>query len=119
MLRRVALVAAVLSLAGSAAATTIIDTTVFWNGTDAVAPFGQPDTATYGQTITVGADTHLQDFTFYVDDDLAPVTFAGYVAAWNGFGADPQKESYLFVLFPLDALNTDLDLATGKRPLLQ
>jgi hypothetical protein len=37
----------------------------------------------------------------------------------DGLGADPQKRSYLFVLFPLDALNTDLDLATGKGPLLQ
>jgi hypothetical protein len=61
-----------------------IDTTSTWNGTDSVIYFGEPDTATYGQTFTVGSDNVLNDFTFWLNDTSAPSTFAAYVMAWDG-----------------------------------
>ena len=61
-----------------------IDTLTGWNGTDNIIWMGEPNTATYGQTITVGADNVLKNFTFRVRQDSgAPVKFQGYVMAWN------------------------------------
>lgn len=51
------------------------------------SPFGEGNTATYGQTFTVvGTDTVLDSLTFWMDDFLNPdvVDFAAYVMAWNG-----------------------------------
>jgi hypothetical protein len=65
----------------------IIDTTTTWNGSDAVAPFGEPDRATYGQTFSVGSDNTLDSFAFWLDDLNGPVfsvNFATYVMAWDG-----------------------------------
>jgi hypothetical protein len=55
-----------------------------------VTPFGESNTATYGQTFTVTAtDTILDNFTFWMDDYQNPgrVDFAGYVMAWDGMKA--------------------------------
>jgi hypothetical protein len=74
----------------SAAHAVVIDTTSSWNGTDVVYPFGETNTATYGQTFTVtGADVYLNSFTFYLNDRLDPdyVDFAAYVYAWDGNSA--------------------------------
>ncbi len=61
-----------------------IDTTPSWNGKDSVQPFGYPDTATYGQVITVPAcGVTLQSFTFYMNLP-ASCTFQGEVYAWDG-----------------------------------
>ena len=73
-------------LGGPAHASTI-DTTGAWDGASFIFPFGEPNTATYGQTFTVvGPDTVLNNFSFFVDDNENPdrVDFAGYVMAWDG-----------------------------------
>jgi hypothetical protein len=52
-----------------------------------VVPFGEVNTATYGQTFTMtGTDTVLDNFSFRFDDFLNPdtVDFAAYVYAWDG-----------------------------------
>ena len=75
----------VLGGVGTAQAATLIDTTPTWNGTQAISTFGEPNTATYGQTFTVGSDNVLNDFTFWLNDSTSqPISFAGYVMAWDG-----------------------------------
>jgi len=79
--------------AGQAEAS-IIDTTTSWDGSSFAAPTGQsfrllgePDTATIGQTFTVGADNVLDSFTFWLDDigsDIEIVNFAAFVMEWDG-----------------------------------
>jgi hypothetical protein len=69
---------------------TILDTQPGWNGTSiAVLPFGEPNTATLGQTFTVGADNILQEFNFWhgfksLGGPPLSLDFAGYVMAWDG-----------------------------------
>lgn len=77
--------ALLLAVTGVASADSI-DTTGSWDGSNAVSPFGETNTATYGQTFTVGAHTSLNSFTFFVDDDLNPdfVDFQAFVYAWDG-----------------------------------
>lgn len=58
-----------------------------WNGIDYVYPFGESNTATYGQTFTAPGG-NLDSFTFYLDDYLdggSPdfVEFKAYVMAWD------------------------------------
>ena len=84
----VAIVSCVLlvSFATSAEAVTI-DTLSGWNGTRSVQSFGETNTASYGQTFTVGAgETQLNNFTFLINDFLDPDTidFAAYVMEWDG-----------------------------------
>ncbi|HAG80980.1 MAG TPA: PEP-CTERM sorting domain-containing protein [Cyanobacteria bacterium UBA12227] len=69
-----------------AQADTVIDTTPSWDGTSEITIFGEPDTATYGQTFTVGSDNILNDFTFFLNDFSDPdaIDFAAYVMAWDG-----------------------------------
>lgn len=67
--------------APSAFATTI-STVPSWDGTLALAPFGYPDTATYGQVIT-GTGESLQSFTFEMNLSSGTV-FKGGVSAWAG-----------------------------------
>jgi hypothetical protein len=77
-------VAASAGLCGSASAASTIDTSASWDGATAIAPFGQPDTPTYGETVTVpGGDRFLTSFTFYLNlpDTL---TFRAEVYAWDG-----------------------------------
>ena len=50
-------------------------------------PFGETNTATYGQTFTVQAgNTLMNSFTFLVNDNLNPdfVDFEAFVAPWDG-----------------------------------
>lgn len=73
-----------LGLAPAARADLILDTTPAWDGSSYVVPFGKPDTATYGQTVTVLAEApRLDSFTFYIDGPAEQV-FRGYVYAWDG-----------------------------------
>ena len=68
-----------------AMAVPIIDTTGATLG--GVAPFGETNTATYGQTFTVtGPETRLDNFSFRLNDSVNPdfVDFAAYVYAWDG-----------------------------------
>ncbi len=71
---------------GVSHAVSIIDTTTDWNGLESISPFGETDTATYGQTFTVGTETTLYNFSFFLDGENDPgvVDFAGYVMEWNG-----------------------------------
>lgn len=83
---KTSLMAAATLLATAAGATTSIDTTPFWNGSSNASYFGEPDTATYGQTITTdAAGGVLQSFTFY----LSPLNldFRAFVYEWDGIKA--------------------------------
>ncbi len=62
-----------------------LDTIAAWNGSgEGVVPFGVPNTATYGQTITATAgESLLSSFSFEMDLPSA-VVFRGEVYAWNG-----------------------------------
>ncbi|MHA6718367.1 PEPxxWA-CTERM sorting domain-containing protein [Sphingomonas sp. RS6] len=57
---------------------------------DQISAFGVPDTATYGQTFTVGAENALNSFTMYLGGnesagrDGGTINFRAYVYAWNG-----------------------------------
>jgi len=62
-----------------------VDTVPAWDGSSAVASFGVPDTATYGQTLTVlGGAKSLTSFAFEIGNCSASVTFRGKVYAWDG-----------------------------------
>jgi hypothetical protein len=73
---------------------TIFDTTPEWNGFLSISAFGNPDTATYGETFIAPTNNVLNSFTFYLE--AAPGTVASmsaYVYAWSGslFGGNgPQ-----------------------------
>jgi len=69
----------------SVAAQADINTVPSWNGTDYISSFGVPNTATYGQLVTVypGASP-LTGFSFRIGNCTADVTFRGHVYAWNG-----------------------------------
>ncbi|HYE62375.1 MAG TPA: hypothetical protein VD997_10285 [Phycisphaerales bacterium] len=62
-----------------------MDGTAGWGG-QSVFSWGEPGSATIGQTFTPGADSRLDEFTFFVADalDPEPVTFSAYVMAWTG-----------------------------------
>jgi hypothetical protein len=83
----VGLMALALLAPAAGAATSISTLPIDWN--IPWQPFGESNTATYGQTITVPTDNVLNSFSFYMDDygstiDPEPVVFAGYVMAWAG-----------------------------------
>ncbi|MDR5172929.1 PEP-CTERM sorting domain-containing protein [Methylobacillus sp. Pita2] len=62
-------------------AATTISTIDQWDGE--VSPFGTPDTATYGQTITIGDQAQvLESFSFILTDLNAPFTIE--VGTWTG-----------------------------------
>ncbi|MCB5188214.1 FxDxF family PEP-CTERM protein [Methylobacillus caricis] len=66
-------------------AATTISTIDQWDGE--VSPFGTPDTATYGQTITIGdQDQVLQSFSFILSDLNAAFTIE--VGSWTGSRVD-------------------------------
>ena len=76
----------VFALLTSANAVSIIDTTVggFSGG---VSSFGEPTTATYGQTFTVtGTETVLDSFSMWLYNraTTGTVDFAGYIGTWDG-----------------------------------
>ena len=92
VLRRPSLNTAVLAaiiltlIASSAVAQNSINTIPSWDGTNFLSEFGVIDTATYGQTISVGAGSSpLQSFTFQIGFcGPQPVTLRGEVYAWDG-----------------------------------
>lgn len=75
-------------LLGFNANATILTAQPTWNGSSTFwNPFGESNTATYGQTFTVaGPDTVLDQFSFWYDDSLNSdtVDFAAYLYAWDG-----------------------------------
>jgi len=64
----------------------VIETISSWNGSSSIYSFGEPNTATYGQTFTVGSETSLDNFTFYLNDSVNPdfTDFEAFVMAWDG-----------------------------------
>ncbi len=70
------------------AGTTNLFTTNSWNGTNMVSPFGEPGTATYGQTFVAPSATPiLTSFKLYFTNLIGTVTFRFYVMAWSGTNA--------------------------------
>ena len=93
-------------LSTSVGAATLIDTTLSWDGTQIFQPFGESNTATYGQTFIVGADTQLDNFTFFMNDNLNTdtVDFEAFVMAWDGVKA---TGSILFQSEPMTTTNNN------------
>ena len=76
-----------LTTATPAAAVTIIDSIQFWDGGSSLSALGEPNTATYGQPVTVPTtDIFLNSFSFLIDDrlDPGPVDFEFFVMGWDG-----------------------------------
>jgi hypothetical protein len=80
--------------AGAAAGKkTKIDTYKDWPGTPNIQPWGNPDTATYGQTITIPkGNKHIKSFSFYMSALAASGTirFTGDVYGWDGSKATTE-----------------------------
>jgi hypothetical protein len=81
-----ALIAATATLLAGPVNAQNINTTTGWNGSNYGAPFGDSNTATYGQTFTLGAGATLNSFTFFLGNyqNGAGLTFDAYVSAWTG-----------------------------------
>jgi len=107
-----------LTFAGAAQAQFSIDTIASWNGTSFISSFGVPNTATYGQVITVAAgSTPLNNFSFEIGNCNNPVNFRGEVYAWNGTQATgpslfespimsvPASSSFQLVTFNVGSLS--------------
>ncbi|TDJ43312.1 MAG: PEP-CTERM sorting domain-containing protein [Gammaproteobacteria bacterium] len=73
-----------LFLVGSAQAD-VISTISDWDGSSSVAPFGEAETATYGQTFSLSTTANMNSFTFYLNDALDPevIDFQAYVFSWD------------------------------------
>jgi hypothetical protein len=63
----------------------VISTISDWDGVGFVAPFGETETATYGQTFSLSTAASMDSFTFYLNDALDPavIDFQAYVYSWN------------------------------------
>jgi len=63
----------------------VISTISDWDGSGFVAPFGEAETATYGQTFSLSTTSSMNGFTFYLDDAVNPgvVDFQAYVFSWD------------------------------------
>ena len=74
------LVAAALLVASAAGA----QTTIGASGGNAIAPFGKPNTQTYGQSFTalLNGDTQLDAFSFWMTPH-SDLNFRAYVFAWD------------------------------------
>jgi hypothetical protein len=81
ILRSGAIIAAVLGGVAPASAATSINTVSPFLGN--FTPIGIPNTSTYGQTFTVGADNVLNGFSMYLAGQ-ATFDFKAYVYAWDG-----------------------------------
>jgi hypothetical protein len=112
-------------MTGQAQALTLIDTSTSWSGSDTIGPFGQPNTATFGQTLTVpGGDTVLDGFSFLLQQNSASaIQFAGYVMAWDGskatgpilYQSGPQATTQWNVFEQFNFATGGLNLAAGQQ----
>lgn len=110
-----------------AKAQTILDTTPFWDRTSVITWFGEPNTATYGQTFTVPAtDNVLNSFTFLLrQDDPAPSPFQFFVMAWDStnrraagpvlFASSPLTTSDRGIMKSYTILTGSLRLISGMQ----
>jgi hypothetical protein len=72
-----------------------------WDGALSVFSWGDPNTATYGQTFTA-IDNAVKSFSFYVNDiEGTPVVFSAHIYAWDGAKATGSP------IFSSGALSTD------------
>lgn len=101
---------------GSASATTMIDTTLSWNGSSFVSLFGESNTATYGQTFVAPTDNVLDSFTFYLNDGShetsIPNRFRAYVGQWDGL-----KTSSILFESSINLATTNNGGAGGFEPI--
>lgn len=80
-----AMLVAMYTSSASSAAT--IDTISSWSGNNIIW-FGEPNTATYGQTITTATtDLFLSQFSFLIDTPTGTSQFAAYVMKWDSINA--------------------------------
>lgn len=101
---------------------TTIDTIAGWNGVERTAGFGEGNTPTYGQTVTVPADNVLDSFTFVLRQEAPdPTHFHAYVMAWND-GASRATGPVLFAAGPStvigDIFYHSYTIPTGGLPLI-
>jgi hypothetical protein len=76
--------AALALTAGTSMAYTLIDTNPSWDGTTFISSFGNPNTATYGQTVTVpSGESFLGSFSFQINDRGSVFPFQAAVFAWD------------------------------------
>jgi hypothetical protein len=93
------LLATVLALPACGFADTVIS--VVGNGSDP-SPFGNPNTATYGQTFVLPTgDSVLNSWTFTLIDTTQPFPMEFGVAAWNN-GASEMSGSPIFLSGPVN-----------------
>jgi hypothetical protein len=94
---------AILANQGRASADFLIDTTPDWDQFTSISPFGYPNTATYGQTITVpDGSPVLTTFSFFLNLPAA-TTFQGEVYAWDSVNNHATGSS----LFESAPMHTD------------
>lgn len=111
------------TVATSSARADVIETVSTWDVGNFWQPFGEPNTATYGQSFIAPSDNHLDSVTFYLTPyQGGPVDFKFYVMAWTGSQAtgavlaesnvqtfDNTTEGYTAFTF-----NADVDLISGS-----
>lgn len=85
-MKKAAVVVALAGLAGAAGAQTVYDSISPWDGTTSVQSWGDPNTATYGQTFSVpqNGDNVLTSFTFAIRDTGTPVDHDAAIYEWGG-----------------------------------
>jgi hypothetical protein len=105
---------AALAAAGSTFADTIYNN--FTGYSDFWHDFGNPNTATYGETFTAptNGDVNLQDFGFYIGNPDFPgnILLRGYIATWTGTRADTLLYTSADVDYP-NTGNDHLTFSTG------
>ena len=74
-----------LSVAGASLAQTTYSNYSLWNGSEAIQPFSNPDTSTYGQTFVAPVtDTMMDSYKFsLISNDNTPGIFKFYVSQWD------------------------------------
>jgi hypothetical protein len=86
----------------------------FWN------PFGNPNTATYGETFTApsNGNNFLTDFSLYLAGPSSPgnIELGGYIATWNGTQAGTLLYSSAEINYP-NTGNAQLEFNTGELQL--
>jgi hypothetical protein len=86
----------------------VISTIPDWDGSSFVAPFGEAETATYGQTFSLSTASNMNSFTFYLNDALDPgvVDFQAYVYSWDD-SANQITGPSLFASNAMSTTNND------------
>jgi len=100
-------IAALALTATSSMAYTLVDTNPAWDGTTFISSFGNPNTATYGQTITAPpGEGALTSFSFQINDQGNVLPFQGAVYAWDAVNARATG-SALYLSAPVTTTGTN------------